>query len=96
MAHSINSMKMNSPHEVNDFWTNVFEFGKVLAPWATVGVGIHTITNKVFKYFSDSRDRELQAIVKRETDRIDGEWQQKFRHIEEKLDNLTRIILEKK
>lgn len=89
-------MKMNNPNEVNDFWTNIYDLGKVVTPWATVGVVCHQIINKVFRYFSDSRDRELAAIVKRETDRIDLEWQNKFRHLEEKLDNLTRIILEKK
>ncbi len=89
-------MKMNNPNEVNDFWTNVLEFGKVAAPWATVGVGIHTITNKVFKYFSDSRDRELQAIVKLETDKLERKWMERAEHLEAKIDNLTRIILEKK
>lgn len=87
---------MNSPNEVNDFWTNIYDLGKVVAPWGTVGYTLHLIINKVFRYFSDSRDRELQAIVKKETDLLERKWAERAEHLEQKIDNLTRIILEKK
>lgn len=57
-------MKMNN--QPFDFWPNIFELGKVLAPWGTVGVVMYNAINKLFKYFSDSRDAELRGIVEEE------------------------------
>ena len=86
------NMKMNNP---NDFWTNIYDLGKVLAPWATVGVVCHQLINKVFRYFSDSRDAELREIVKVENEKIEKKWMEKASILEQKIDNLTRIVLEK-
>lgn len=83
------NMKMNNPNEVNDFWTNIYSLGKVLAPWATVGVVCHQLINKVFKYFSDSRDAELREIVRKEV-------QPKLDEMSKKIDHLSELIFELK
>jgi hypothetical protein len=89
------NMKMTNPTDPQTFWENIYNFGKVIAPWGTVGWVSHQLINKVFKYFSDSRDAELRIIVKRETDLVDERWQRKFTELESKIDNLTRVILER-
>jgi len=89
-------MKMNNPNEAQDFWSNIYELGKTLAPWGTVGWVAHQLINKVFKYFSDSRDAELQALVKKETEAIEKKWMDKFDTLERKLDHVTQMILDKK
>lgn len=89
-------MKMNSPTETNDFWSNIYNLGKVMAPWGTVGYICHQLINRVFKYFSDSRDAELKAIVKVETDLLERKWMEKVESVERKIDNLTKLIIERK
>lgn len=85
MATLIYKMKMNSPNDANDFWANIYEVGKVLAPWATVGVVCVQLINKVFKYFSDSRDAELREIVRKEV-------QPKLDAMSDKIDRLSDVI----
>jgi hypothetical protein len=80
---------MNNLPESRDFWANLYDLGKVIAPWATVGVVCWNIVNKFFKYFSDSRDAELRDIVKREV-------QPKIDEVSRKLDHLSNIIFELK
>lgn len=72
-----------------DFWTNIFELGKVLAPWGTVGVVMYNAINKLFKYFSDSRDAELREIVK-------AEMQPKLDDLTKKIDKLTDMVYQLK
>lgn len=55
-------MRMNNPNELS-FWQNVAEVGKVITPWLSGAWVFHQAINKVFKYFSDSRDAELRNIV---------------------------------
>lgn len=78
-------MKMTNPNEAHDFWANIYDLGKVLAPWATVGVVCHQLINKVFRYFSDSRDAELREIVKREV-------QPKLDELNDKMDKIQQSI----
>jgi len=66
MATLKTNMKMTDPNSHPDFWVNIFDLGKTLAPWGTIGVVLWNAINKVFKYFSDSRDAELREIVKKE------------------------------
>lgn len=75
-------MKMTNPQEP-DFWANIFDLGKVIAPWATVGWGIHQAINKIFKYFSDSRDAELRKLISTEVD-------PRFDRLEEKIDKIIK------
>lgn len=82
-------MKMTNPNDANDFWANIYDLGKVLAPWATVGVVCHQLINKVFKYFSDSRDAELREIVRKEV-------QPKLDEMSKKIDHLSELIFELK
>jgi len=79
------NMKMTKPSDANDFWANIYELGKTLAPWATVGVVCHQLINKVFKYFSDSRDAELREIVRKEV-------QPKLDEMGKKIDHLSEVI----
>ena len=89
MDTSTTAMKMSNPGDVNDFWTNVFELGKVIAPWGTVGVVMYNAINKLFKYFSDSRDAELREIVK-------TEMQPKLDDMSRKIDHLSDLIYQLK
>lgn len=83
------NMKMTNPNDANDFWANIYDLGKLLAPWATVGVVCHQMINKIFKYFSDSRDAELKGIVRREV-------QPKLDEMSKKIDHLSELIFELK
>lgn len=84
-----NNMKMNNPQDVHDFWSNIFDLGKVLAPWGTVGVVLWNAINKTFKYFSDSRDAELREIVRKEV-------QPKLDELSQKIDHLSNVIFDLK
>lgn len=85
----MDTLKLNTPmpnlNETHTFWENIYDLGKVLAPWATVGVVCHQLINKVFKYFSDSRDAELREIVKQEV-------KPELERLENKIDKLSRAI----
>jgi hypothetical protein len=87
MAFLNTDMKMTNPNENLTFWDNMFALGKVLAPWLTVGWGFHILVNKVFKYFSDSRDAELREIVRKEV-------QPKLDEMSKKIDHLSGLIFE--
>ena len=80
---------MTDPNTHPDFWVNIFDLGKTLAPWGTVGVVLWNAINKIFKYFSDSRDAELKEIVKREV-------QPKLDELSKKIDHLSDVIFELK
>ena len=80
---------MIEPNSNPDFWVNIFDLGKTLAPWGTVGVVLWNAINKTFKYFSDSRDAELREIVKREV-------QPKLDELAKKIDHLSDVIFELK
>lgn len=80
MAYSTHRMKMIEPNSSPDFWANILDLGKTLAPWSTIGVVLWNAINKTFKYFSDSRDAELRDIVKKE--------------VKPQLDELTKKIEE--
>lgn len=78
-------MKMTNPNDANDFWANIYDLGKVLAPWGTVGWICHQAINRIFKYFSDSRDAELREIVRKEV-------QPKLDELATKIDHLSNVI----
>lgn len=80
-----NTMKMPNPSDTQSFWENIYSLGKVLAPWGTVGWVCHQIINKIFKYFSDSRDAELRAIAK-------AEIEPKLEVLEAKIDKIARAV----
>lgn len=82
-------MKMTNPTDTHDFWDNIYALGKVLAPWGTVGWVCHKLINSVFKYFSDRRDEQLRALIKKET-------QPQLDELSEKLDHLGNMIFELK
>ena len=94
MEHSTPIMKMTNPNDASDFWDQVFSFGKVVAPWATVGWGLHQLINKVFKYFSDGRDAELRAIVKAEMKPELERVNQKVDEMDNKLDAIQKSLWE--
>ena len=94
MDITIKNMKMTNPSDSNDFWSQVFDFGKILAPWLSVGWVFHQAINKIFKYFSDSRDAELKAIVKAEMTPELEKVNIKVGSIEEKIDNIQKSIWE--
>jgi hypothetical protein len=80
MATSNINMKMTNQ---NDFWTNLYDLGKTLAPWGVVGWTLHQAINKVFKYFSDSRDAELRKLISNEVD-------PRFDRLEDKIDKILK------
>ena len=82
------NMKMSSPNE-QTFWDNIYALGKLIAPWATVGVVCNKLINTLFKYYSDKRDAELREIVRKEV-------QPKLDALEEKVDRLSGLIFELK
>lgn len=83
-------MKMTNSPEAKDFWTNIYDLGKVLAPWATVGVVCHQLINKIFKYFSDSREAELRELIKKEVQPKLDELNDKLDAIQKQLWKLTQ------
>lgn len=85
-------MKMVNPNDSSDFWTQALSFGKVFAPWASIGWIMHQGINKIFKYFSDSRDAELREIVKTEMKPRLDEVNNKIDHMDEKMDTIQRTI----
>lgn len=84
---------MIEPNSSPDFWANIFDLGKTLAPWGTVGVVLWNAINKTFKYFSDSRDAELREIVKREVQPKLDEMAGRMSKIDDKL---TDVMFELK
>ena len=81
------NMKMNNPNEVTTIWDNIYQLGKVVAPWGTVGYTLHLIINKVFRYFSDSRDAELRKLIEKEV-------QPKLDELNDKMDKIQKSIWE--
>lgn len=80
---------MTNPSNDAAFWENVLNTFRVVSPWAAGAYGFHILVNRVFKYFSDSRDAELREIVKREV-------QPKLDDMMNKIDHLSNLIFELK
>jgi len=81
-------MKMNNPNDAN-FWLNLKDLAQTIVPWLSAGWVFHQAINKIFKYFSDSRDAELREIVRKEV-------QPKLDDMSRKIDHLSDLIFELK
>ncbi len=51
-----------TPHQTNQ-WSDILKFIEDITPWAAVFGLMWKGIDKVFKYFSDTRDAELRKIV---------------------------------
>lgn len=87
-------MKMTNPPDSNYFWDQIFSFGKILAPWLSVGWILHQAINKIFKYFSDSRDAELRSIVQSEMKPELVKVNEKVDDMNDKIDKIQKSIWE--
>ena len=83
MATLNRTMKMTNPS--NDFWLNVKEIAQTIVPWLSAGWVFHQAINKIFKYFSDSRDAELRELIKKEVKPELDELKQQLENIQKTL-----------
>lgn len=87
-----NSMKMNDPNTTPDFWANVVEVAKYIAPWSFATISTWKIINTVFKYFSDSRDAELREIVNKEVKPKMDEMSAKIEALSKNIWSLEQLL----
>lgn len=74
---------------------NLWSFFMTLLPWATLYGILHTAIYFVFKYFSDSRDKRLEAIADERIEHKIAPLDKKLTDMDGKIDGLTKMFLER-